>query len=149
MPGLIQGTQYMIAGLTDIENCLGITSNDFNDACSQVKSTYPEIKKIANTNRETISASHNKIQGILWDGQKQLHSREYDLTHIVDRVGAGDAFMAGLIYGWMKHKDDQHTIEFAAAASALKHSIEGDANLATVDEVEALVRNENTGKLLR
>jgi 2-dehydro-3-deoxygluconokinase len=132
MPGLIQGTQYMIAGLTDIENCLGITSNDFNDACSQVKSTYPEIKKIANTNRETISASHNKIQGILWDGQKQLHSREYDLTHIVDRVGA-----------------DQHTIEFAAAASALKHSIEGDANLATVDEVEALVRNENTGKLLR
>jgi 2-dehydro-3-deoxygluconokinase len=149
MPAMIQGTQFIVAGVTDIENCLGITSHDFDTACAQVKSTYPKIQKIANTSRETISASHNKVQGVLWDGKKQIRSREYDLTHIVDRVGAGDAFMAGLIYGWMKNKDDQHTIEFAAAASALKHSIEGDANLTTVEEVEALVRNQNTGKLLR
>ena len=149
MPALIQGTQYMIAGTSDIENCLGITAKDFGAACSKVVEFYPGIKKISQTTRKTISASHNKIQGLIWDGKKQYRSREYDLTHIVDRVGAGDAFMAGLIYGWMKNFDDQHTVEFATAASALKHSIEGDANLSTVNEVEALVRDENTGKLLR
>jgi 2-dehydro-3-deoxygluconokinase len=149
MPALIEGTQYMIAGLSDITNCLGITDADFSTACSKVMQAYPGIKKITHAHRDTISASHNKIHGLLWNGKTLLRSREYDLTHIVDRVGAGDAFMAGLIYGWMKNLDDQETLEFATAASALKHSVEGDANLATVEEVEALVKDENTGKLLR
>jgi 2-dehydro-3-deoxygluconokinase len=149
MPALIEGTHYMIAGLSDITNCLGITDADFSAACSNVMKSYPGIKKITHAHRDTISASHNKIHGLLWDGKTLLRSREHDLTHIVDRVGAGDAFMAGLIYGWMKNLDDQQTLEFATAASALKHSVEGDANLATVEEVEALVKDENTGKLLR
>jgi 2-dehydro-3-deoxygluconokinase len=149
MPALIEGTQYMIAGLTDITNCLGITGNEFEQTCAVVMRSYPGLKKITHTQRETLSASHNKIRGIVWNGTEIFRSREYDLTHIVDRVGAGDAYMAGLIYGWIKNMDDQQTVEFATAASALKHSIPGDANLATVEEVEALVRNENIGKLLR
>lgn len=149
MPALIQGTQYMIAGLADIENCLGILSDDFQKACAKVSESYPHIKVISHVHRDTISASHNKIQGILWNGKEMLRSREYDLTNIVDRVGAGDAFMAGLIYGWMKNLDHQQALEFGVAASALKHSVEGDANLVSVAEVEALVKDENTGKLLR
>jgi 2-dehydro-3-deoxygluconokinase len=109
----------------------------------------PSVKKIASTIRESISSSHNKITGTLWNGKTLLQSKEYDLTHIVDRVGAGDAFMSGLIYGWLKKYDDQKTIEYATAAGALKHTMEGDVNLATVAEVEALVKGENVGKLLR
>jgi 2-dehydro-3-deoxygluconokinase len=149
MPALIEGSQYVIAGLTDITNCLGISAADFESTCSSVLHSHPQIKKIAHTSRETVSASRNKIRGILWNGKEVFQSREYDLTHIVDRVGAGDAFMAGLIYGWMKDTGDQHTIEFATAASAIKHSIEGDANLAALHEVETLVKNEKVGMLLR
>jgi 2-dehydro-3-deoxygluconokinase len=149
MPALINGSQYIIAGLPDIENCAGINSEDFIKACRQMLQTYPQIKAITHVHRETISASHNKIQGVFWNGQNLLTSREYDLTHIVDRVGAGDAYMAGLIYGWLNNYADQQTLEFATASSALKHSIEGDVNLATVEEVDALVKDQNTGKLLR
>ena len=85
----------------------------------------------------------------MWNGKQLFQSREYDLTHIVDRVGAGDAFMAGLIYGMINKKDDQSTIEFATAAGAFKHTIEGDVNVASADEIEALVKGENIGKLLR
>lgn len=149
MPALIEGTHYMIAGMTDLKNCVGIEEKNFERACEKVVKFFPGIKVIANTNRETISASHNTIEGVLWNKKMTVKSRVYDLTHIVDRVGAGDAFMAGLIYGWLKAWDDQHTVEFATASSALKHSIEGDANVVSVEEVETLVKGENTGKLLR
>jgi 2-dehydro-3-deoxygluconokinase len=149
MPALIEGTDYMVAAVTDITNCLGIAAEDFDSASARVMKQCPSIKRIACTQRNTISASHNKLQGSLWNGKQRLSSREYDLTHIVDRIGGGDAYMAGLIYGWMKNFDDQQTLEFATAASVLKHSIEGDANVVTVEEVQSLVKNENTGKLLR
>ena len=90
----------------------------------------------------------NKISALLWNG-KLLQSKEYDLTHIVDRVGAGDAYMAGLIYGLINEQPDQQALEFATAACAWKHSVEGDVNNATVAEIESLVKGENIGKLLR
>ena len=102
-----------------------------------------------NRRRDSISSSHNKLRGILWNGKELLQSREYDITHIVDRVGAGDAFMAGLIYSLLKKKSDQQTIEFAVAAGALKHTVEGDVNVVSDEEVESLVKGENVGKLLR
>ncbi len=149
MPALIEGTHIMIAGISDIENCTGIQATTYEDACTQVIKRYPNIKKITYTHRDTVSASHNKIKGVLYDGKKIWHSKEYDLTHIVDRVGAGDAFMGGLIYGLLKQFPDQRTLEFATAACALKHSIEGDVNQVTAEEVELLAVGENTGKLLR
>lgn len=149
MPALIEHTQIMIAGITDLENCIGITGKTFEDACSQTLKKYPGIQKIATTERESISSSHNKIEAALYDGKKMFRSKVYDLTHIVDRVGSGDAFMAGLIYGILTKKDEQQALEFATAACAWKHGIEGDINLASAAEIENLVKGENVGKLLR
>ncbi|HMR58137.1 MAG TPA: sugar kinase [Cyclobacteriaceae bacterium] len=149
MPALISMSDMVVGGITDFENSLGITEKDFESVCKAVMKAYPVIKKIAATERESISSSHNKISALLFSGKTLHKSKMYDLTHIVDRVGAGDAFMAGLIYGWLHAKPDANTLEFATASCALKHSIEGDVNLCTVEEIEALVRDENVGKLLR
>jgi 2-dehydro-3-deoxygluconokinase len=149
MPELVKHTDFVIAGVTDFENCLGITGKDFEEACRNVTEAYPNIKRIATTFRDTVSSSHNKIYGVLWSDKALHQSKEYDLTHIVDRVGAGDAFMAGLIYGVLNGKEDAYTVEFATAASALKHSIEGDVNVASLSEVETLLEGKNIGKLLR
>ena len=149
MPSLIEGTDVIVAGVTDMENCVGIKGETFEAACSAFKKAYPVVKKILTTERISISSSHNKLTGVLWNGKELKKSREYDLTHIVDRVGAGDAFMAGAIYGLLNKKDDQSTIEFATAAGAFKHSVEGDVNIATAEEIENLVKGENIGKLLR
>jgi 2-dehydro-3-deoxygluconokinase len=149
MPGLIECTDVIVAGIADMENCVGISGDNFESACQAFKKKYPNTKKITTTERNSISSSHNKLKGILWNGKQVVESREYDLTHIVDRVGAGDAFMAGLIYGIMNKKDDHGTIEFATAAGAFKHTIEGDVNVASAEEIEALVKGENIGKLLR
>jgi 2-dehydro-3-deoxygluconokinase len=149
MPALIESTDVIVAGITDMENCVGVSGDSFEQACVTFKRQYPNAKKISTTERNSVSSSHNKLKGFLWNGKQVVQSREYDLTHIVDRVGAGDAFMAGLIYGMATKKDDQSTIEFATAAGAFKHSIEGDVNVASADEIEALVKGENVGKLLR
>lgn len=149
MPALINGTNIVVGGSVDIENCTGEKGKNFEESCLALMRACPAVKKVVNTDRESISSSHNKLSGMLFDGQKILHSKKYDLTHIVDRVGAGDAFMAGLIYGLMGDFSDQAALEFAVAAGVLKHSVEEDVNLVTVKEVEALVRDENVGKLLR
>lgn len=149
MPELISLSDIIIAGVTDFENCLGISASTFEATCKQAVKAYPNIKKVSSTIRQTISASHNLISAVLWDGKELLSTKEYDLHPIVDRVGAGDAFMAGLIYGSLTGKGDQQTVEFATAACALKHTIEGDVNTAWVQEVETLLAGENIGKLLR
>lgn len=148
MPELIEYCDVVIAGITDMENCASITGETFEHACINFQKHFENVKKIATTERQSISSSHNRISSTLWNG-KLLRSRQYDLTHIVDRVGAGDAFMAGFIYGVLKGMHDQQALEFATAACALKHSIEGDVNLVKAEEVETLVKGENVGKLLR
>lgn len=149
MPALIESTDIIVAGITDMENCVGVSGDSFEAACKAFIKSNPNTKKIASTIRESISSSHNKLHGILWNGKELTRSREYDITHIVDRVGAGDAFMAGLIYSLINKKSDQQTIEFAVAAGALKHTVEGDVNVVSAEEVESLVKGENVGKLLR
>jgi 2-dehydro-3-deoxygluconokinase len=149
MPALINGTNIVVGGGGDIENCTGLKGDSFRDSCEKLMSKYKSVTKVYNTNRESISASRNKISGKVFDGKEVLKSKEYDLTHIVDRVGTGDAFMAGIIYGALKGMSDQDSLEFGVAAGVLKHSVEEDVNLVTVNEVESLVRDENVGKLLR
>jgi 2-dehydro-3-deoxygluconokinase len=148
MPALIENCDVVIAGITDMENCASITGASFEEASGNFKERFGNIKTIATTDRESINSSHNRISASLWNG-KLLRSRAYDLTHIVDRVGAGDAFMAGLIYKMLHGANDQEALEFATAACALKHSVQGDVNLISVAEVESLVKGENVGKLLR
>lgn len=149
MPDLIKGTNVVVGGSVDVENCTGEKGTTFEESCTKLMSKFPSVKKVINTERDSVSSSHNRLSGMIFDGKKTLKSKKYDLTHIVDRVGAGDAFMAGLIYGAVKGMNDQDALEFGVAAGALKHSVEEDVNLVTVKEVESLVRDENVGKLLR
>jgi 2-dehydro-3-deoxygluconokinase len=148
MPSLIEYCDVIIAGVTDMENCADVSGETFEKACVNFKQRFGNVKKIATTHRQSINSSHNKISASLWNG-KLVKSGEYDLTHIVDRVGSGDAFMAGFIYSMLKGMEDAQILEFATAASALKHSIEGDVNVVSVAEIESLVKGENVGKLLR
>lgn len=106
------------------------------------------FKKVAITLRESISASDNGWSGLLYDGREFFKARRYVL-HIVDRVGGGDSFAAGLIYCMLNNADGQSAIEFAAAASALKHTIEGDFNVVTADEVKTLAGGDASGRVQR
>ena len=106
------------------------------------------MRMVAITLRSSRSASDNDWAGMLYDGDGYYFSREYHL-HIVDRVGGGDSFGAGLIYALRQGMDPQDTVEFAAAASALKHSIEGDFNRVSVQEVEKLMRGDGSGRVRR
>ena len=87
---------------------------------------------------------------IIYDGKKMYETRQYQITHIVDRVGGGDSFMGGLIYGLLSYpENDQNALDFAVAASCLKHTIKGDANLVTVEEVEKLMSGDESGRVAR
>ncbi|MEJ0029031.1 MAG: PfkB family carbohydrate kinase [Bacteroidota bacterium] len=149
MPGLVKGTNVVVGGSGDIENCTGIKGDSFSDSCEKLMKEFKSVKKVFATKRESISASRNKISGKVFDGKEVMKSKEYDLTHIVDRVGTGDAFMAGIIYGSLNGMSDHESLEFGVAAGVLKHSVEEDVNLVTAKEVEALVKDENVGKLMR
>jgi 2-dehydro-3-deoxygluconokinase len=116
----------------------------------QLMAKFPKAKKVIITLRGSISASHNSWSGVLWDGKKLIQAPTYQITHIVDRVGGGDAFMGGLIYGLITYpSDDQKALGFAVAASCLKHTIKGDFNAVTVDEVEKLMSGDASGRVSR
>lgn len=149
MPALIEKTSVVVAGITDFENCVGITGKTFEEACARVVEKYPSVTKVTTTTRETLSASHNRISAMLWNGKETFHTGTHDLAPIVDRVGSGDAYMAGVVYGFLAGMTDQETVDFATAACALKHTIEGDVNTASLEEVKTLLAGENIGKLLR
>jgi 2-dehydro-3-deoxygluconokinase len=117
--------------------------------CRKVCERFPNLRYQAITLRESHSANHNRWSACLFNGRDFFVSRRYELTHIVDRVGAGDAFAAGLIYGLATHLPDQQALEFATAASALKHTIPGDLNLVTLAEVQSLVRGNTSGRVQR
>ena len=107
------------------------------------------FKVVASTLRESFSASHNGWKALLYDGTSFYESRRYDINPIVDRVGAGDAFAAGLIHGLLSSGDKAHALEFAVAASALKHTVTGDFNLMSVSEIESLVEGNSNGRVQR
>jgi 2-dehydro-3-deoxygluconokinase len=107
-----------------------------------------KFKGVAITLRESFSASHNGWSGLYFTGGEASFSRRYDIQ-IVDRVGGGDSFAAGLIYALGKKKPPQAAIEFAAAASCLKHSIPGDYNMVSLAEVEALLGGDGSGRVQR
>jgi len=113
----------------------------------QMQETF-NFKYVVSTLRESYSASDNGWSALIYDGKSFYHSKKYDLR-IVDRVGGGDSFAAGLIYGLISEKSFDQALEFAVAASALKHTISGDFNLVTVDEVETLVGGDASGRVQR
>jgi 2-dehydro-3-deoxygluconokinase len=117
--------------------------------CEALAERFPSLKTIAITLRGSLSASHNTWSAILWQ-QGQIHTApHYDIASIVDRVGGGDSFCAGLIYGLRTYGDVQRALDFAVAASCLKHTIPGDFNLVSVAEVEKLMGGDASGRVSR
>jgi 2-dehydro-3-deoxygluconokinase len=121
----------------------------YRELTGKVLEMYPNLRKIAVTMRESYSADQNGWSAVLNNGSETLVSKSYDISDIVDRVGSGDTFAAGLIYGVTHLGSDQAALEFAVAASCLKHSIPGDFPLISVGEVESLVGGEASGRVQR
>lgn len=163
MPALVEGCDLILGNEEDAEKVFGIKPEGFDaektggeidqasfiSVCRQLMERFPRCRKVAITLRGSINASHNTWGGVLYDGSTLCQSRRYDITHIVDRVGGGDSFMAGLLYGLITYPTDQEAIQFAAAASCLKHSIAGDYNRVTVAEVESLIQSGGSGRVSR
>jgi len=121
----------------------------YSRLAERVLREFPNLEKQVITLRESHSADHNGWSAILHSRKKSLTSRKFEITNIVDRVGAGDSFAAGFIYGSITYLDDQRALEFAVAASCLKHSIPGDFNRVDVSEVETLMKGEGSGRVQR
>ena len=163
MQPLVEGCDVILGNEEDAEKHFGIhpqqvdvTQGESMDAaayesvCKQLMERFPRAKKVITTLRGSISASHNTWSGVLYNGKDFLEAPTYQITHIVDRVGGGDSFMAGLIYGLLTYPDDdQNALNFAVAASCLKHTIYGDANQVTVPEVEKLMAGDASGRVSR
>jgi len=162
MPTLVQGCDIVLGNEEDAAMSLGIhpegidvTKGEVNadaylSVSQQIIKTFPSCKKVITTLRGSVSASHNTWAGVLYDGKTLFESPRYDITHIVDRVGGGDSFMGGLIYGLLTYPDnDQDALNFAVAASCLKHTVYGDFNRVTVQEVEKLMKGDASGRVSR
>ncbi len=165
MPDLVRCADVGIANEEDCQLALGIKVDRtagsqpaengqidpayYQLLCEKVLAAFPNLKYQAITLRESFSADHNGWSACLHNRQEFLVSRRYDVTDIVDRVGTGDAFAAGLIYGLHTGMADGAALEFAAAASCLKHSIPGDMNFCTLDEVKQLLSSGGTGRIQR
>ena len=165
MRELVRHVDVGIANEEDCQLSLGITADQvpgeqnltprelsiarYERLCEKMFAVFPHLKYQAITLRESHSASHNGWSACLSNGRQFFVSTRYDLTHIVDRVGAGDSFAAGLIYGLATRMGDQEALNFAVAASALKHTIPGDLNLVTLAEVHRLLAGDATGRVQR
>jgi 2-dehydro-3-deoxygluconokinase len=154
MPDLIAQCDIIVCGKGDAEDILDIVpdgraKSGWHDICIQVMERFPNLKKIINTKRGQISASQNTLSATSFDGNKVIKSDTVEISQIVDRIGGGDAFMAGYIYGNLVYGDEAKSLAFAVAASALKHTIEGDINLANLDEIETVMNGDITGRLKR
>jgi 2-dehydro-3-deoxygluconokinase len=162
MPELVAGTDIVLGNEEDAAMVLGIhpegvdvtsgvvEATAYESVSQQIMTRFPRCKKVITTLRGSINANHNTWSGVLWDGSSLFEAPVYQITHIVDRVGGGDSFMGGLIYGLLTWpEDDRKALNFAVAASCLKHTIYGDFNRVSVDEVLKLMSGDASGRVAR
>jgi len=160
MRELVALADIIVANEEDVQMTLGlevdvdVQSGELDYAQYQsltniVLSDYPKLEAVAITLRESRSASENGWSACLNDRHEFMLSRHYDITHIVDRVGAGDSFAAGLIYGYQTLATHREALEFAVAASCLKHSVVGDFSRIAAEEVQALIKGGGSGRVQR
>lgn len=161
IPEMAGMCDLVIANEEDAEKVFGIKSPEADVAkgkvaaesyvyvCNEMHKRFPNLKTIAITLRGSISASHNTWSGLLWDNGKIYNAPVYDIEPIVDRVGGGDSFVGGLIYGLHKYEDRQKALNFAMAASCLKHTLLGDFNRMSVAEIEQLMGGDASGRVNR
>ena len=160
MRGLAKYADVVIANEEDIQKCLGIELDQdvtagkldrdaYRLLTERVKQQFPNVSQVAVTLRESKSADHNVWSAAL-NGKTGFYlSRRYDITDIIDRVGGGDSFSAGIIFGLSNYESEEYALNFAVAASALKHTIPGDFNLTRKSEVEALCKGDGSGRVQR
>ncbi len=159
MKPLMQYVDVCIGNEEDAQLCLGFKPDADVNAGKTDASGYHKIfeqmakefgfKYVVSTLRESFSATHNGWKALIYDGEEFYESKRYDIDPIIDRVGGGDSFSGGLIYGLLTKKTQGEALEFAVAASALKHTINGDYNLVTVKEVEKLAGGDASGRVQR
>jgi 2-dehydro-3-deoxygluconokinase len=160
MPELVKLVDIVIANEEDVQMTLGIQAEtdvhsgkldlgQYERLSGKVLETFGNLRAVAITLRESKNASHNGWSACWNDRKEFLVSRSYDITHIVDRVGGGDSFSGGLIYGLMQLPNSKEALEFAAALSCLKHSVPGDFCRVSVEEVNALLKEGGSGRVLR
>jgi 2-dehydro-3-deoxygluconokinase len=159
MADIVKYCDVVIANEEDAEKVFGIKAAEtdieggelseegYRDVAKQLVERFG-LKYVAITLRESFSASHNGWSAMLYDGNEFYRSKRYDMT-VIDRVGGGDSFGGGLIYGLSSGMDNQAALEFAVAASCLKHTVEGDFNLMSVEEVDALAKGDASGRVQR
>jgi len=149
---LVAFSDIFIGGPNEINELLGTTfgysNEDFIAASTVLMKEFSNIKKVADKTRVSLNANWHKIISRMWTGTTFLETKELEITHIVDRIGTGDAYAAGLIHGLL-HYDDLKALEFANASCAIKHTIEGDANLLSEDEVLRVIEGNTSGRILR
>jgi 2-dehydro-3-deoxygluconokinase len=161
MPQLVEGCDLMLAGEDVAEIMLGLQAGTMQGSetpspekvaefCQKLQQAYPRCRRVAVTLRQSVNASHNAVSAMLYAGERLYQAPTHDITHIVDRIGAGDAFMGALIHGLLTFQDDpQQALDFATAAYAYKHTIPGDALVASAEEIARLMRQENAGRVAR
>jgi 2-dehydro-3-deoxygluconokinase len=161
MPELVSYCSVAVGNEEDADKVFGIKAPEadvtagkveaeaYIYVCDTLAQRFPNLETIAITLRGSLSASHNTWSGILWHDGQTYTAPKYDIVPIVDRVGGGDSFCAGLIFGLRTYEGKQQALDFATASSCLKHSIWGDFNLATVAEVEKLMDGDVSGRVSR
>ena len=161
MSALVAGTDIILGNEEDAQMVFDIQPEGvdivggnlhaaaYESVSKQIITRFPRCKKVITTLRGSVNANHNSWAGVLWDGEMLIESSTYQITHIVDRVGGGDSFMGGLIYGLLTYQNDQQALDFAVAASCLKHTIYGDYNQVSVDEVVKLMAGDASGRVAR
>ena len=149
---MIEYSTIFIGGINEINELLeteySYSNEDFIAASKQLMETYPSIEKVFDKIRTSINSSWHKIRARMWNGIEFRETEDIDITHVVDRIGTGDAFAAGLIHGLQKF-DDFKAIQFASAACAIKHTYLGDVNYANEEEVINILEGNTTGRLKR
>ena len=162
MGDLVEGCDVAIGNEEDAEKVFGIRAPDsdirtgkvaaegYRYVCEELARRFPRLQTIAITLRGSLSASHNTWSGVLWEQGAFFQAPAYNILPIADRIGGGDAFVGGLIYGLRRYpRDRQKALNFATAAACLKHSILGDFNLVSAAEVEALAGGDASGRVSR
>ena len=160
MTGLMEYVDVLFTNEEEAATVFGIAAREsdvktgaldrhgYEDVAAQLKEKF-SLKYVSISLRGSKSATVNDWSGMLYDGKKAYVSRTYHIDHIVDRIGGGDAYSAGIVYGLLTGQDLQETVEFAAAAGCLKHSIHGDFNMVSFDEIQALVQGDGSGRVQR
>lgn len=162
MPELVAGCDVVLGNEEDAAMALNIhpdgvdvtsghvEADAYLSVSQKIMKEFPRCKKVITTLRGSVSANHNSWSGVLYDGNKLYKAPTFQITDIVDRVGGGDSFMGGLIYGLLTYKEDlQSALNFAVAASCLKHTVYGDYNRVSVEEVEKLMGGDSSGRVSR